>query len=587
MPRRCEDCFLHKPDVQLCQGDLMLCFACEKIRWPGALRITLKRRANKNSHNHANTNKNKEKVAARAPLSHDCAKTTSTAMINKQLSIEQAASAILSAQIENANKLDLAELSSLKSRPNDNLANIHTALSAIAPGIDSVEIANRALPLHNQVKDHIARRIDELSTEQVSLSQGILLTTTPMKTSSVPDSQISPILTTVTPRVIFPPAPNLDSFYQATASAINCTTRTCQVDRVEKAGKIVECSLCQTRYHKQCVGVKPTSKPACWICVCCKDIPNLIKSLMLKSDSQEKDIKDLRTENETLTNIIHEQRTVIEKIQQRNSSVDSINKENDIFVASSQGQNKDDKKTTLLIGDSILRDVNEKGLENTKVKCVRGAKVADIRDQLSGGILDSVDTVIMHVGTNNCNSDENTLSGIQEYETLVSELNTRAPTVKKVLSTICPRTDTHDTRAKQFNNEIRRIAGANNCDLVDNDETFRPQGYVDRNTVDRRGLHLSKEGTSRLLSNIHNGHNIIKPRHKPEHSQSRQSYTRNDTRQTRHFNQRPRNSRPRKCHYCGEDNHMKNQCKHGRPIQCFTCKGVGHKAHMVEMCPAQ
>ncbi len=31
------------------------------------------------------------------------------------------------------------------------------------------------------------------------------------------------------------------------------------------------------------------------------------------------------------------------------------------------------------------------------------------------------------------------------------------------------------------------------------------------------------------------------------------------------------------CWYCGENNHLKDSCRHGKTIYCRTCGGAGHK----------
>ena len=38
-------------------------------------------------------------------------------------------------------------------------------------------------------------------------------------------------------------------------------------------------------------------------------------------------------------------------------------------------------------------------------------------------------------------------------------------------------------------------------------------------------------------------------------------------------------SRAVRCHYCGEEGHVKGVCRHGKSIQCHSCNDYGHKAH--------
>ena len=101
-----------------------------------------------------------------------------------------------------------------------------------------------------------------------------------------------------------------------------------------------------------------------------------------------------------------------------------------------------DQQDTLLIGDSILKDVNEKGLQNTKVECKRGAKISSIKEHLDSSMRDNkYKVVIIHGGTNDCTTnDKETEDAAKTYEEMISEVKSRAPETKIIISTVCPRT---------------------------------------------------------------------------------------------------------------------------------------------------
>ena len=50
----------------------------------------------------------------------------------------------------------------------------------------------------------------------------------------------------------------------------------------------------------------------------------------------------------------------------------------------------------------MVRDINEQGLERTKVICLRGGTTADVRESLADLNVNNFETVVVHTGTNNC-----------------------------------------------------------------------------------------------------------------------------------------------------------------------------------------
>ena len=137
---------------------------------------------------------------------------------------------------------------------------------------------------------------------------------------------------------------------------------------------------------------------------------------------------------------------------------------------------------TLLIGDSILKDIHEKGLQNTKVECKRGAKIASIKDHLNSSLRDNkYKVVIIHGGTNDCTTnDREADDAAKTYEEMISEVKSRAPETKVIISTVCPRIDKaeHQERVDQLNLKLKTIGRNLNCAVVDNDLNFKSLSEV-------------------------------------------------------------------------------------------------------------
>ena len=245
------------------------------------------------------------------------------------------------------------------------------------------------------------------------------------------------------------------------------------------------------------------------------------------------------------------------------------------------------------------------------------------------------DTVILHSGTNDCTSDQKLREGTNAYRDLIKGVNERAPDTTIILSTVCPRTDSKQAnkRAMAFNKEIRNNAAKDNIKLIDKEPSH------EKDFLDSRGLHLSPVGTKNLLRNINKVCVItVKPLKETKqtcckgtpanfssntstqpatranfalaqsHSRSRHSRGSNfaptqPRPRSRQFDSRgnaltPNQPRPRqqlesrglqpqgsnfnnkRCYFCGEQNHVKRNCRHGKAISCHLCGQLGHKANL-------
>lgn len=585
----CEDCKQAKPSVKLRQGDMVICAECNEIRFG-----TTSKKTTTSSKSNSTSKPNK---GASAEI----------------MTIDKAASAVLASNILPINKMELTELSVINT--NDMIPMVQASLSSIVPdSTDRTEIANHALNICQKLKESVNARISDLELQQpTTVSQSIFdFISSPLRRGT--DQQASSTDVTT-----------------LTANKIKCIP-TCQFSHLETASKATQsCSLCQEQYHRICIGLK--SRPTVWICGECKEIPRTVKNLTTRIGSQEKELTNLRQENATLAKLIQEQKTelvdlrscrVHEKIDIANTS-DKVMAKDESSPSSSatdsdqketnHGEDGIDKPTTLLIGDSIIRDIGEKGLCNTTVKCVRGGKVSDIKEALKKTNVNTFETIIVHAGTNNCTSDKNLQNAISEYDSMVQDLKNRAPNTKKVLSTVCPRSDDdrNQDRVDKLNDAIRLIANEKACNVVDNDEKFKLRdNCLDAATLDRKGLHLSKLGTNRLLHNINATHAVIptrkspvqdksvRRRHTPRQHQSLRTRGYHHTRDSRagpsyhrdspsyhrdtsrkHHRQQfdsTRNSYSG-CYNCGGLNHNRDNCRYSEPVECYNCGSYGHLSY--------
>lgn len=398
------------------------------------------------------------------------------------------------------------------------------------------------------------------------------------------------------------------------------------------AGKTQECSLCGNAYHYSCVAV--TRKQTLWFCHECKGMPKKVVEMtntIAQLQTQVNEHIQTRKKQETLNSALAK---MCDALQTRVIALEDTNKQLQASVAKTEArtaQPKADKPAqqqpnhhaatgprNLLIGDSIIKEVQEKGLDSTKVECISGAKVNSIKETLADKDIAKFDAIIIHVGTNDCSESEATTDNAARiYEEMIDDINERAPNTIKAISSVLPRADDQNKELKEIcvnrmNTKLRELAERKGCLYVDNDKNFRLKNDdADLSTLNGSKLHLSRNGTSRLLSNINDTHRILKAKPAEDReSDKRNGHARNPTSRPR---PRPGNRRPQpaghsrrnprqgprqyshghyhdyrhqnansSCYNCGERNHVKKNCRFGKPLQCFNCGDFGHKASLCQ-----
>ena len=425
--------------------------------------------------------------------------------------------------------------------------------------------------------------------------------------------------------------------------AITCTD-TCLVSRGHgKDGKAQECCLCGESYHYICVGI--TRKPAVWFCAKCKGMPDKLQELTKQVERQCTTIGKQQVTNTALykqiTTLTNELKTLKSRpadapvppqttIPPKKDAADTKpnTKSKPTTTAPSKPTTTASKKkevTTknLLIGDSMIGDINPRGLTETTVKCLRGAKIAKVSEELANMSVHSFDAIILHVGTNNCTSDTEVDAGAKDLDALLHSLNQRAPNTLKIVSSIIPRRDNkeHQARVERLNSKITDSAKVHGCIHIDHDPNFKLQnGNIDEHALHHRGLHLSRAGTSRLLRDINATHPIVTAKDQraspssdsPRSSRSTHQATRREHghhHQHRHHQQgaapdhdhetRYRSRRPNHdhrdhaygqharhnhdnydgCHFCGSFSHTKRDCRYGEAVECYECGNYGHLSY--------
>ena len=164
----------------------------------------------------------------------------------------------------------------------------------------------------------------------------------------------------------------------------------------------------------------------------------------------------------------------------------------------SETRNNSSKQTVAIIGDSIIKQLDEKKLlnreKNVTVPAFSGATTDDIKDYCKPIAKRRPDICIVHTGTNDL-KDNYELS-IDENIVNVKEIRESiSPGTKTLISTLVNRYDSEELHQKalRVNDKLKQLLPA--YDLIDD-------GNLDQSCVNNYGLHLSRKGTIHLACNF-------------------------------------------------------------------------------------
>ena len=159
----------------------------------------------------------------------------------------------------------------------------------------------------------------------------------------------------------------------------------------------------------------------------------------------------------------------------------------------------------LLIGDSTIRDVACTDPSSLYIVSRGGAKTGDTLQTLRKMKNNTFGDIIVHVGTNDCSTKFPRDKISDNIRSIVSEAKRVTKSGHITLSSITPRTDNEAaaTKGEGINHDIKAIADENGCVFVCHQDNFLCRnGEINDDLLLIDGLHLSKQGTNRLIGNL-------------------------------------------------------------------------------------
>ena len=155
-------------------------------------------------------------------------------------------------------------------------------------------------------------------------------------------------------------------------------------------------------------------------------------------------------------------------------------------------------KRVIIVGNSILNGINEKGLsrndDTVKIRPHPGATSEDLMDHIKPATRRKPDIVVLHIGTNDLTDGINTQENLQE---VVDILQLESNETKIALSSVVTRSDKSNMRLKvsTLNTSLKAFCAKNHIDLIDNSN-------VDASCLGAKKLHLNSKDNSYLANNF-------------------------------------------------------------------------------------
>ena len=229
---------------------------------------------------------------------------------------------------------------------------------------------------------------------------------------------------------------------------------------------LIRCANCTTWVHVKCISRREEYVPVFWACFQCRKMPvqiseltagmvdvlstlkTLTKSLDKLHREQSKMKSELKDKDDKITELIKENTELKNRISSMAQSDNALHWQG---LSPVQPQNSN----TLLIGSSIIRDVDENKLLNTKCICIPGGNVSDVKEAIAKFPTTNKMRRIALVSGNDCEGGKNssltpTTDILSKYEELIKCATEVSSSV--VVSSVCPRSlgdNVEDTRVKR------------------------------------------------------------------------------------------------------------------------------------------
>ena len=283
-----------------------------------------------------------------------------------------------------------------------------------------------------------------------------------------------------------------------------------------------------------------------------------------------------------------------------------------------RGQRVAREPRVLLMGTSVIRDMDEQKMSNTKVVCMPGAHITDLTDEMrKQDTTDVCDRTVIVGDGNDCETSQNVPELVAKYKDLITAAKSTARSV--TVASICPRGPEKTQECiDSVNAGIQGLCGDLGCAYADTTDILKLRdGSLNEGYFVHDLVHLTHKGQNKVAkmldikpSDESGTYNVVSTNQSRQKLKKTTDGPTNDQRQTRPMvksavvrkspETRPQdiarkndtpvrssqgsymNFNTRRCDHCAEPHHIANECRHQRPVKCFSCNSLGHKSKFCE-----
>ena len=174
---------------------------------------------------------------------------------------------------------------------------------------------------------------------------------------------------------------------------------------------------------------------------------------------------------------------------------------------------KEFRKTakSLVVGSSILRDIENESVENTTVRSISGGKIADVKEEVRNVKKDEFANLTVLVGGNDVEETDDIAKVVNDYKDMltVAKEKVTSITVASVLPRICPpNTTSVMDKIDSLNANLQETCQELSVAFIDNNDSFRLRdgsindGYFLKERHSNKQVHLTDKGTTKLCEKL-------------------------------------------------------------------------------------
>lgn len=319
----------------------------------------------------------------------------------------------------------------------------------------------------------------------------------------------------------------------------HCMGSQCHFKEETTGRNQIRCIICCIWHHIDCVSVEKGEMKMIWTCPQCRELTPIVRGLSseikeLKS-SQDKMMEMLKIISAKLQSESDMKIKAQEELAGARSQLTELNRQLEIQQTQLNGLAKapppDPPQPTpsappmpnLLLGTSLLRNVDPKKVKNWDIIAKGGAKIEDLQKEIEGLPEDKEYNEVIIVAGSVDLEEKNEAEIILDYQSLC--VSAMLKSSKVMISSILPRSD-KDLKSKtnEVNEKLKELCDKDGYNYVDNDPSFfLMNGDVNEANLTADGLHLTKRGIDSLIKNcgvLQNGSVFTPTRYPKSHDEN-------------------------------------------------------------------